>query len=165
MGTGPTRLVSCAAKLWFWLALSILATSSFTARAATEIIVSPEHAEVPIGRDFLRALFTMRLRAWPDGTAVRIFVLADDNPVHDQFCREQLGMYPYVLRNIWDRLEFTGTGFAPTLLRSEDEMRRQVMATPGAIGYTTDSFTRRESDRTPVDLGRARAPLSEGKTP
>jgi hypothetical protein len=32
---------------------------------------------------------------------------------------------------------FTGTGLAPTLVRSEEEMRARVRATPGAIGYVS----------------------------
>ncbi len=35
---------------------------------------------------------------WPDGTPIRVFVLPDDDPLSDQFYREQLGMYSYVLR-------------------------------------------------------------------
>jgi len=161
----PTNTRRRVARLWLRLLLLVLAAGAFPARAATEIMVSPEHAAAPMNRDLLRALFTMRLRSWPDGTAVKIFVLDDDNPLHDQFCREQLGMYPYVLRNIWDRLEFTGTGFAPTVMRSEDEMRRAVLATPGAIGYATVSTNRRESERAPSDPGGPRTSFSEGRAP
>ncbi|MDE0854381.1 MAG: substrate-binding domain-containing protein [Nevskia sp.] len=106
------------------------------ARAAdTQVILSPDRANTPVSRDMLRAIFTTRLRQWPDGTPIRVFVLPDDHPLHDQFCREHLGMYPYVLREIWDRLQFTGTGLAPTQVYSENEMRSRVRSTPGAIGY------------------------------
>lgn len=77
----------------------------------------------------------MRVRQWPDGRPTRVFVLGDTSELHDRFCREQLGTYPYVLRNAWDRMVYTGTGLAPVLVENEDEMRRRVLATPGAIGY------------------------------
>lgn len=102
---------------------------------AVEVIVSPSLANVTLDRSFLRAVFTMRVREWPDGTPIRVFVLPDDNPLSDQFYREQLGMYSYVLRRAWDRMVFTGTGFAPTVVRSEAEMIERVRATPGAIGF------------------------------
>ena len=100
-----------------------------------QIIVGPGLEGVTLDRDLLRAVFTMRLRAWPNGPPVRVFVLPDSNPLSDRFYREQLGMYSYVLRAAWDRMVFTGTGFAPTVVHSEQEMRERVRDTPGAIGY------------------------------
>ncbi|MFC4311281.1 hypothetical protein ACFPN2_19440 [Steroidobacter flavus] len=102
---------------------------------AVQVIVSPSLAKVKLDRDLLRAVFTMRVREWPDGSPIRVFVLPDDDPLSDQFYRERLGMYSYVLRRAWDRMVFTGTGFAPTVVRSEDEMMERVRATPGAIGF------------------------------
>ncbi|WP_211242988.1 hypothetical protein [Sinimarinibacterium sp. CAU 1509] len=55
--------------------------------------------------------------------------------MHEQFCHQVLGTYPYVLRSAWDKLVYTGTGFAPTVVRDVQEMRRRVESTPGAIGY------------------------------
>ncbi len=104
---------------------------------SVEIIVNQSVATVPLDRDLLRAIFTMRLRSWPNGSAVHVFVLPDNDPVSDRFYREQLGMYSYVLRSAWDRMVYTGTGFAPTIVRSEKEMRERVRATPGAIGYVS----------------------------
>jgi hypothetical protein len=100
-----------------------------------QIIVGPGLEGITLDRDLLRAVFTMRLRAWPNGPPVRVFVLPDSNPLSDHFYREQLGMYSYVLRASWDRMVFTGTGFAPTVVHSEQEMRARVRDTPGAIGY------------------------------
>jgi len=102
---------------------------------AIEIITSADRSSVSVDRSLLRAAFTMRMRQWPDGRPLRVFVLPDGHPLHDRFCRELLGTYPYVLRNAWDRMVYTGTGFAPTTVSSEEEMRRRVQATPGAIGY------------------------------
>lgn len=100
-----------------------------------EVIVTPSLAKVTLDRSFLRAVFTMRVRQWPDGTPIRVFVLPDENPLSDRFYREQLGTYSYVLRRAWDRMVFTGTGFAPTVVSSEAEMIQRVRATPGAIGF------------------------------
>lgn len=100
-----------------------------------DVIVSPSVASTKLDRRLLRAVFMMRVRQWPDGSPVRVFVLPDDDPLSDQFYREQLGMYSYVLRRAWDRMVFTGTGFAPTIVQSEREMIERVRSTPGAIGY------------------------------
>lgn len=117
------------------LLLSSTPASSEEARPSVEVIVNPSLTSVTLNRSLLRAVFTMRLRQWPDGSPVRVFVLPDDDPLSDAFYRGQLGMYSYVLRNAWDRMVFTGTGFAPTVVRSEKEMNELVRTTPGAIGY------------------------------
>lgn len=111
------------------------AASSQDSVLAVDIVVSPSLTEVQLDRDLLRAVFTMRVREWPDGSPVRVFVLPDDDPLSDTFYRERLGMYSYVLRRAWDRMVFTGTGFAPTVVRSEQEMIERVRSTPGAIGF------------------------------
>lgn len=102
---------------------------------AVDVIVSPALTSTKLDRRLLRAVFTMRLRRWPDGSPIRVFVLPDDDPLSDQFYRERLGMYSYVLRRVWDRMVFTGTGLAPTIVQTEREMIERVRSTPGAIGY------------------------------
>lgn len=105
--------------------------------ASVEIITSPNRVDVPLDRPLIRALFSMRVRQWPDGMDARVFVLPDSDPVHVRFCREQLGTFPYVLRSSWDRMVYTGTGIAPRLVSSEREMREKVAVTEGAIGYVS----------------------------
>lgn len=129
---GPLHRLSIA----LLLLMSFAAAGTVRAQSA-QVIVGPGLEDVMLDRDLLRAIFTMRLRAWPDGQPLRVFVLPDTDPLSDRFYREQLGMYSYVLRAAWDRMVFTGTGFAPTVVRSEEEMRERVRRTPGAIGYVS----------------------------
>ena len=118
------------------LALGLaLALSQACWAGSVDIITSKDHADKPLDRATIRAIFSVRLRQWPDGVPVRVFVLPDNNPLHVQFCREQLGTFPYVLRASWDRLVYTGTGIAPEIVANEREMRERVAATRGAIGY------------------------------
>lgn len=136
----------CRLTLSFVLFLLLCAPVSALADTV-QIIVNPDQASTPIDRTLLRAMFTMRLRQWPDGTAVHVFVLPDHDEATALFCREQLGTYPYVMRSTWDRMVFTGTGLAPTMVGSEREMRERVRSTPGAIGYvrSADTSDRRRS--------------------
>lgn len=111
------------------------AASAQESTSSVDVIVSPSLAKTKLDRGLLRAVFTMRVRQWPDGSTIRVFVLPDDDPLSDQFYRERLGMYSYVLRRAWDRMVFTGTGLAPTVVKTEQEMIQRVRTTPGAIGY------------------------------
>lgn len=124
------------------LLLLLVALQAPALAGGVEVITNPDHAAVTLDRSLLRAVFTMRMRQWPDGRPLRVFVFADDHPLHDRFSRELLGTYPYVLRNAWDRVVYTGTGLAPVVVNSEDEMRRRVLGTPGAIGYVAGADAR-----------------------
>ena len=86
-------------------------------------------------RNEARLFFTMRLKNWPNGILVKVFVLPDNNVLHNRFSNEVLGLYPYQLRRVWDRQIFSGTGQAPTTVSSEQEMLERIATTPGAIGY------------------------------
>lgn len=77
----------------------------------------------------------MHLKTWPDGTKIRVFVLPDDDPLHQIVSKEKLNVFPYQLRSTWDRLVFSGTGQAPTKVNSNEEMLNKIANTPGAIGY------------------------------
>jgi ABC-type phosphate transport system substrate-binding protein len=104
-----------------------------------EVIVNPSVSEKTLSKSSLRAIFGMRLHNWPDGTAVRVFVLPDDSPLHATFSKEKLNVFPYQLRSAWDRLVFSGTGQAPDTVSSAEEMLARVASTPGAIGYLPKS--------------------------
>jgi hypothetical protein len=117
--------------------LALIAWCGLVRAGSIEIITSTDHAAPGLDRAMVRAIFAVRLREWPDGVPVRVFVLPDGDPLHVEFCREQLGTFPYVLRASWDRLVYTGTGIAPEVVANEKEMRRRVAMTRGAIGYVS----------------------------
>lgn len=102
---------------------------------AQDIIVNKGINNTTIDHNTLRAMVSMRLRVWNNGTPVRVFVLGDQNQLHQRFCKRTLGLLPHRLRRSWDRLVYAGIGQAPTEVSSQEEMRRLVSVTPGAIGY------------------------------
>lgn len=100
-----------------------------------EVIVHPATVETTVSVNALRAIFGMRLRSWPDGTPITVFVLSDRSPHHDAFSKTFLNVFPHQLRQAWDRLVFSGTGQAPVTVGTELQMKARVAATPGGIGY------------------------------
>lgn len=115
-----------------WLLLLLLLATS---ASAVEVIVHRGTPGTTLSLASARALFGMRMVKWPDGRPVRVFVLMDSHPAHDALCKEKLNLYPYQLRQSWDRLVYSGMAQAPTEVSSEEEMVNRVAATPGAIGY------------------------------
>ena len=82
-----------------------------------------------------RSVFGMRQVKWPDDARIQVFVLADTHPTHVALCKERLNLFPYQLRQSWDRLVYAGMAQAPIEVATEEELLNKVATTPGAIGY------------------------------
>ncbi len=106
-----------------------------TAQAADIIVNSSVPAAYHYSLNDARAIFTMRLTQWPNGEAIKVFVLPDDHPVHKSFAKGCLNLFPHQLRNVWNRAIYSGTGSAPTQVMSQEEMLQAISNTPNAIGY------------------------------
>ena len=133
------RSNSAARTWWACLRATLTAALLYSATVASaqdvQVILAPDREVTTPDRRLLLSIYIGRVTLWPDGRPIRVFTLADDQPLHERFCRQMLGTYPYVLRGAWDKLVYTGTGFAPSVVADEREMRRRVQSTPGAIGY------------------------------
>ncbi|MDO6563732.1 hypothetical protein Q4488_10100 [Amphritea sp. 1_MG-2023] len=123
-------------SLLFVVVLSLSAEKA----VSHSVIVSQDVKEQTLNRNFLFAVFSMRVTRWPDGRPVRVFVLPDRHPLHSLFVKQQLQIFPYQLRNKWDRQIFTGAGTEPEQVDTMDEMYQKISRTKGAIGYIDDSF-------------------------
>ncbi|MBY5993618.1 hypothetical protein [Ferrimonas balearica] len=126
-------------KLRTALALAILlgavAGEARASAAPVRVVVNSGLEPVTLAPKRLRALFTRKAAFWPDGSAVVVFVLPTRHPLHQRFCREQLGLLPFQLDRAWNHLVFSGAGERPQVVASEEEMRARLRQTPGAIGY------------------------------
>lgn len=134
--TAAIKLASLVGALLLTFGI-LVPNTAYAEQASTtvEVIAHESVDEEYLTRNFLRSIFTLRIRSWPNGDPVSIFVLSDDDTLHTAFSRQVLGTFPYVLRRAWDRTVFTGTGLVPRQVSNIAEMRRRVLSTPGAIGY------------------------------
>jgi hypothetical protein len=148
----------CVCSLLCLLALAVLCTPSYAARA----IVNVQQPDNEItDRADLRAIFTLRKRQWSSGAPVKVYVLPDTNTVHDDFVKQKLHLYPYQLRQIWNRLVFSGTGVAPVEVETEAEVVEAVLDNPYAIGYVNGIELPAGVKEAPLPTGVA-AELADG---
>jgi len=105
---------------------------------AGSVIVASDVDVGVVDRAFLVSVFSMRLTRWQDGTPIRVFVYRDRDPAHFQFVKQRLKIFPYQLRNTWDRAIYTGSGEAPRQVKTPAEMLERIISTQGAIGYIAD---------------------------
>ncbi len=106
------------------------------------VIVNASVPSSTLDRNRLRAIYSMRLRTWPDGQSIKVHTFPANSPLHRRFCIELLRIFPYQLQNAWNRLIYSGLGQAPLVVRSRAEMERRVASEKGAIGYLDHPPTR-----------------------
>ncbi len=92
-----------------------------------------------ITQDQLRAIFSLQMTHWADGTPVVVLRLSPSHPAHKTFCRKHLRVLPQQLEAVWERLVFTGQSARPLIMESETDMASTISSMPGAIGYIAGS--------------------------
>ncbi len=128
--------VACITLLYLLLCTaSQAAPTPDGALAPLQVYTHPSVAAETLSKSSLRAIFAMRLTLWPDGTRIQVFVLPDKAPLHRQFTKSVLGLFPYQLRKTWDKGIYSGTGEAPIQVSDPAHMLDKIAQTPGAIGY------------------------------
>lgn len=136
----PTQECRYRKSVCMWVFIVALCATTATAKSDVQVIVHESVDPQALSVNTVRAIFGMRLRAWPDGQPTQVFVLYDQHPLHVAFSKEVLNIFPHQLRLAWDRLVYSGTGQAPYQVGSEAEMRFLVSNTPGAIGYLGETM-------------------------
>lgn len=120
--------------------LLICLLSLLSGVVSADVIVHPEIQSKQVSRQYLLSIFSMRTRTWPDQKPVRVFVFPYKHSAHQNFTKNTLRIFPYQLRNIWDRAVFSGAAQSPTVVYSQEEMLKVVSETEGAIGYLPGSL-------------------------
>jgi hypothetical protein len=108
-------------------AMAVSATHSIAEPPADiEVIVNPgvQNETLSLGR--LRVIFSMRVTRWTNSQPIHVFVLPGDHPLHQQFVKNVLKLFPHQLQSAWDRMVYSGTGVAPTVVSSVAEMRARI---------------------------------------
>lgn len=128
--------------VWILIFLFVLMERANSAPALDRIdrnavypVINLDTSQRSISKNGLSAIFKMRLRHWNDGSDVTVFVLPDEDPLHKQFCKQILNVFPHQMRKNWNKLVFSGTGQAPIRVENKEEMINKLRSTPGAVGY------------------------------
>lgn len=95
--------------------------------------------ETTLTKSQLRRIFSMRQTLWSDNQPIIVFVLASSHDLHQEFSKNDLGIFPYKLDSIWNKLTYSGLGTAPTVIESKEALIEAVLSTPGSIGYAENS--------------------------
>ena len=117
----------------------LIALFSNTSLASAQVIIHPSVEVDRLDAQTLSRIYAMQIKSWENGESIRVFVFPSRSKLHRSFIISKLKMQPHQLDRLWNRLIFTGTGRAPTIVKSEAEMLQKIQTTPGAIGYVGEN--------------------------
>lgn len=123
----------------YLICLLFVAFSAGSEVRAVQVVVHASNDTENIRVEQIRRIFSMRQTVWSKGQAITVYVLPNEHQIHQLFSTQVLGMFPYQLNRIWNKLVYSGLGEEPIKVQSEQEMLERVSQTPGAIGYVMQS--------------------------
>jgi len=121
------------------IALVLLALAGTPAFAAPALISNKNVAAEKIDAATLKSVFLGKKVAWDGAGRVTLAVLKG-GPVADEFLKGAVDMNASAFNNHWRRLAMTGGGTAPKSFEKEEELRKFVAETPGAIGFVDSAL-------------------------
>lgn len=102
--------------------------------AAPALIGNKNVAAEKIDAATLKAVLLGKKVAW-DGAGRVVLAVLKAGPVADEFLQKSAEMNASTFSNHWRRLAMTGGGTAPKSFEKEEDLRKFVAETPGAIGF------------------------------
>jgi ABC-type phosphate transport system substrate-binding protein len=116
------------------LALAAFGLATTGAFAAPVLIGNKNVAAEKLDAATVKAVFLGKKVAWDGAGRVTLAVLKA-GPVADAFLQGAVDMNASAFNNHWRRLAMTGGGTAPKSFEKEEDLRKFVAETPGAIGF------------------------------
>lgn len=136
-----TRLHLCSILCVGLSGLLSVAFSAYSQVPAVQVVVNSSVKSKDISVEQIRRIFSMRQTTWSNEQVITVYVLSNQHQTHQTFSTKVLGMFPYQLDRIWNKLVYSGLGEDPIEVQSEQEMLERVSQNPGAIGYVMQPFS------------------------
>jgi len=119
------------------LLVAAMLLNPLKAGAADDAVVVIIHKDNPhaIDRNYLVAIYTGRLKGWPDGSPVFPLDQSDGAGARETFYLHFVGRTVANMQAVWAQNIFSGKGLPPKIAAPDSEMKRIVAANRNAIGY------------------------------
>lgn len=125
------------ASLLALLLTALAMLNPLNAAAADDAVVVIIHKDNQhaIDRNYLAAIYTGRLKGWPDGSPVFPLDQSDGASIRETFYLRFVGRTVANMQAVWAQNIFSGKGLPPKIASPDSEMKRIVSTNRNAIGY------------------------------
>jgi ABC-type phosphate transport system substrate-binding protein len=117
------------------VAASVPFSSLVAAEADPVVVIVHKDNQQQLDVRFVAAVYTGRLKGWPDGSPVFPLDQDENSPAREIFFRQFVGKSVATMRAVWAQNIFSGKGLPPKIANPGPEMRRIVGNNRNAIGY------------------------------
>ena len=110
---------------------TVVAASGF---ASPVLIGNKNVAAEKLDAATVKSIFLGKKVAWDGAGRITLAVLKG-GPVAEEYFKSAVEMTASAFNNHWRRLAMTGGGTAPKSFEKEEDLRKFIAETPGAIGF------------------------------
>lgn len=119
--------------------LAALCGASLMAHAEVVVVMSAKSDVATLTANQVSQIFLAKSSSLPGGGRAVPLDQNEGAAVRDAFYSRVAGRDAAQLKSYWSQLMFTGKAQRPKQLASDDAVKKEVVATPGAIGYINAS--------------------------
>jgi ABC-type phosphate transport system substrate-binding protein len=124
-------------RTWTYIILITALFFSFavSARAADIVVIVNKDNGNEITRGIVEKIYTGDMSAWPSGISIRALDLPEDSSDRAVFTSLLLGKTVANVKAAWAVKLFSGRAIPPTVVGSDEEVKRLIALHANAIGY------------------------------
>ena len=112
-----------------------LACVTHPARAEDFAVIVNKANVSAVDKASVAKIYSGEMKSWSDGTPVVAIDLPDSSPVRASFSSGVLGKTVDNVKSMWANLVFSGKALPPKQAASDEDVKKLVSASKGAIGY------------------------------
>ena len=120
-------------------AFAALLSIPFSLLAEVLVVTGANSPPITLSKDQISDIFLGRITSLPDGNSVTPVDQPESNPLRDEFYLKVANKSAAQAKALWAKLYFTGRGEPPREARDDDDIKKIVNSTRGAIGYIDQS--------------------------
>lgn len=116
-----------------------LLTISNSVHAEVLVVTGADSPTITLSKNQISDIFLGKITSLPDGNSVTPVDQPESNPLRDEFYLKVANKSAAQAKALWAKLYFTGRGEPPHEARDNDDIKKIVNSTRGAIGYIDQS--------------------------
>ncbi len=103
------------------------------------VVAGADSPAITLSKDQISDIFLGKITSLPNGSSVTPVDQPESNPLRDEFYLKVANKSAAQAKALWAKLYFTGRGEPPREARDDDDIKKIVNSTRGAIGYIDQS--------------------------
>lgn len=137
-------------KIIFAVIVLVFVVNAAVADAgALRVIVNKKNSIPVVNTNILKKIYLGKKTMWPDNKPI-VLVALKSGDLHSKFLKLVVKQNARQFDTYWKKARFTGTGVAPQLFSTEDEVKKFVSEHPEAIGYVSQEALDETIKRIPI---------------